>query len=87
MPPDKFVKLKDQTGFKRLMNLATAIVFVPLFILVCIALVVDFRSGHSLQWWQNVLLVIFGPTVPALLVYGTFKTIYWLIDGFRQGTK
>ena len=83
MPPGNIVKLKDQPGFKRLMHLATAIIFVPGFIICLMIIVSDWKNADPK--WLIFIFVI--PFVFGLLVYGTFRIIYWVIDGFRQGFK
>lgn len=87
MPLDKFVKLKDQTGFKRLMNLAVAIVTVPLWIMFLLAIGMGTKQDRESLDGVTLLLILFVPLGLGLTVYGTFRIIYWLVDGFRQGTK
>ena len=82
--PDNFVKLKDHLGFKRLMRLATAIAIVLFIILILDNISVkEWEENHQ---WKKFLVFLF-PFGFGLLVYGTFRTIYWVIDGFRQGSK
>jgi len=82
--PENFVKLKDHLGFKRLMRLATAMAIVLLFIFFLLNL--DQKEWEDFNQWQLIAFFLI-PFVFGLLIYGTFRTIYWVIDGFRQGSK
>jgi len=84
---ENFVKLKDQPGFKQLMYLGTALGFVPCWVMALAAINTAMTSSWEDFKLGYVIGMIFMSGSLGLLVYGTFRTIYWVIDGFRQGSK
>ena len=84
---ENFVKLKDQPGFKRLMYLGTALGFVPYLALVLAAIYEGIETNWKYWELKTTILATAMYGSLGLVVYGIFRIVYWVIDGFRQGSK